>query len=324
MRAVVFTGVGGREVMRLEERPDPAPLDHEVVVAATHAGVNTADLAQRAGSYPAPPGAPQDVPGLEVAGTVVACGDAVTGWKVGDRVFGLVGGGGLADRVTVHERHVTAVPSHLGDRDAAAVPEAFITAHDAIVVRADLGLGDVLLVNGANGGVGTAAVQIGLLAGAHVIANARSAEARARLEELGAEPVGPDDVAERVRAAGGADVILELVGAPNIAADLDALAPKGRIAIVGTGAGADAQLALGKLMGKRGHIFGTVLRARPLEEKAAAVRAFAHDVVPFLGDGRARPVVDRVFPAELAADAFDHMQRSGKFGKVLIFFEEAP
>jgi NADPH:quinone reductase len=323
MRAVVFAGVGGREVMSLEERPDPVPLGNEVLVAATYAGVNTADLAQRAGSYPAPPGAPQDVPGLEVAGTVVACGDAVREWKVGDRVFGLVGGGGLADRVIVHERHATAVPSRLDDRDAAAVPEAFITAHDAIVAQAGLGLGDVLLVNGANGGVGTAAVQVGVAAGARVFANARSEARRAKLAELGAEPVGPEDVVERVRAAGGADVILELVGAPLLETDLQVLATKGRIAIVGTGAGAEVEFSLGRLMGKRGRIFGTVLRARPLEEKAAAVQAFAHEVVPFLADGRARAIVDSVFPAEQAADAFDHMQQSGKFGKVLLSFESA-
>src|SRR4051812_24051548 len=171
MRAIVFTGAGGAEVMSLEERPDPVPGSDEVLVAATYAGINTADLAQRAGHYPAPPGAPPDVPGLEVAGTVVARGDGVTQWDLGDRVFGLVGGGGLADRVVVHERHVSAVPESLSDEEAAAAPEMFITAHDAIVTQAGLGLGDVLLVNGANGGVGTAGVQIGVCAGARVLAN---------------------------------------------------------------------------------------------------------------------------------------------------------
>src|SRR5919197_2613591 len=249
----------GREVMRLEERPDPVPGSNEVVVAATFAGVNTADLVQRAGHYPAPPGAPADVPGLEVAGTVVARGEAVTQWQEGDRVFGLVGGGGLADRVAVHERHVAAVPPALDEQEAAAVAEVFITAHDAIVTQAGLGLGDVLLVNGANGGVGTAAVQIGLVAGARVLANARSEEARGRLAELGAEPVSPDDFVERTRAAGGADGVLDFVGAPNLAGDLDALAPKGRIVIVGTGAGAEDEVSLRALMVKRARLFGTVL-----------------------------------------------------------------
>jgi NADPH2:quinone reductase len=321
VRAVVFTGVGGAEVMSVEARPDPRPGSGEVLVAAAYAGVNTADLAQRAGAYPAPPGAPQDIPGLEVAGTVVACGDGVRDWQVGDRVFGLVGGGGLADRVVVHERHVAAVPERLGDEEAAAVPEVFVTAHDAVVRQAGLRAGDRLLVNGANGGVGTAAVQIGVLAGARVFANARSADARDRLAELGAEAVGPQDAFERVRAAGGADVVLELVGAPNLAADLEALAPRGRIVVVGTGAGADAQLSLRALMGRRARILGTVLRARPLEEKAAAVQDFAHDVVPFLADGRARAIVDRVFPVEQAREAFDYLERPGKFGKVLLSFE---
>jgi putative PIG3 family NAD(P)H quinone oxidoreductase len=318
VRAVVFTGAGGREVMRLEERPDPVPAEQELLVAARFAGINGADLAQRTGSYPAPPGAPQDVPGLEVAGTVVAAGGAVLGFSAGDRVFGLVGGGGLADRVVVHERHVVRVPDELSDEEAAAIPEAFITAHDALVTRGGLGLGDVLLVTGANGGVGTAGVQIGVAAGARVFASARSRQDG--LSALGAEPVAPEDVVAAVQAAGGADVVLELVGAPNLGADLDALAPKGRIVVVGTGAGAQAELSLGKVMGKRAAIHGTVLRARPLEEKAAAVQRFAHEVVPHLASGKMRAIVDRVFHVDEAADAFDHMASSGKLGKVLLAF----
>ena len=181
-------------------------------------------------------------------------------------------------------------------------------------------LGDVLLVNGASGGVGTAAVQIGKLAGAHVIASARSAEPRRRLEELGAEAVAPDEVAERVRAAGGADVIIELVGAGNLAENLAVLSLKGRIVIVGTGAGADADLSLRALMGRRGRIFGTHLRARPLEEKAAAVQAFGHALLPAIADGRVRGIVDRIFPAEQVEAAFDYMAQPGKFGKVLLKF----
>jgi NADPH2:quinone reductase len=316
VRAIVLDG----EELRLEERPDPEPGSSEVVVAAPFAAVNPADLAQRAGRYPAPPGAPQDVPGLEATGTVVACGDQVRDWQVGDRVFGLVGGGGLADRVVVHERHVVAVPDRLDAEEATAVPEAFITAHDAVVTQAGLGPGDVLLVNGANGGVGTAAVQIGVLTGAHVFASARSDDALRRLAELGADAMGVEDAFRLVRGEGGADVVLELVGAPNLEADLEALAAKGRVLIVGTGAGADTQLSLRTLMGRRGRILGTMLRARSLEEKAEAVQAFGHAVVPFLADGRARGFVDRVFPAEEAAEAFDHMARPGKFGKVLLRF----
>ncbi len=285
MRAIVFAGVGGPGVMRLDERPDPVPGDREVLVAVRFAALNTADLAQRAGNYPAPPGAPQDVPGLEVAGVVAAVGAAVRDFAEGDRVFGLVGGGGLADRVVAH---------------------------------AGLGLGDVLLVNGANGGVGSAAVQIGLAAGARVLASARSA--RDRVAELGAEALPPDEAFEQARQTGGADVILELVGAPNLPDDLGAVATRGRIVVVGTGAGADASVSLRALMGKRALILGTVLRARPLEQKALAVHEFAHEIVPHLASGKIRALVDRIFPAEDAVAAFDAMAARGKFGKILLAF----
>jgi NADPH:quinone reductase-like Zn-dependent oxidoreductase len=191
VRAVVYSGAGGPEVMAVEERPDPVPTAHEVLVAARFAGLNPADLAQRAGRYPAPPGAPADIPGLEVAGTVLACGTAVQRWREGDRVFGIVGGGGLADRASVHERHLAAVPDGLDDLAAAAVAEAFITAHDAVFTQAGLGLGERLLVNGASGGVGTAAVQLALAAGALVLAGVRSERAADQLRGLGAEPCCP-------------------------------------------------------------------------------------------------------------------------------------
>jgi NADPH:quinone reductase len=314
MRAIVFTGAGGPEVMRLEERPDPVPGSNEVVVAASHAGLNPADLMQRAGHYPAPPGAVADVPGLEVGGTVVATGAAVLGWQVGDRVFGIVGGGGLADRVAVHERHVARVPDRISDEQAAAVPETLITAHDAMFTRAGLVAGETLLVNGASGGVGTAAVQLGLAAGARVLANARGEAARERLSAMGADPVALDDV------DGQADVVLELVGGPNLPGDLRALATWGRIIVVGTGAGAEFDMSLRALMGKRASLMGTVLRARPMEEKGAAVQAFTRGVVPLLAEGRVAPPIDRVFPAEDAAAAFDHMAAPGTFGKVLLQF----
>jgi NADPH:quinone reductase len=320
VRAVVFTGAGGAEVMRLEERPDPEPGSEEVLVGVRFAGVNPADLAQREGRYPPPPGAPADVPGLEVAGTVVARGDAVGGWQEGDRVFGIVGGGGLADRVVVHGRHVTRVPENLDEQEAAAVPEAFVTAHDAVFTQAGLRLGHVLLVNGANGGVGTAAGQLGRAAGARVFGTVRSDGARERIAELGLEPLDPSGFVEPLRALGGADIVLELVGAPNLPADFEALAIKGRVVVVGTGAGTDANLSLRALMSKRARLLGTLLRARPLEEKAAAVQAFAHEVVPQLAGAQVRPIVDRIFPAADAAEAFDYLARPGKFGKVLLAF----
>jgi NADPH2:quinone reductase len=311
MIAVTYTGAGGPEVVSVAERPDPEPGSHDVVVRATHTGLNPADLAQRAGRYPAPAGSPQDIPGLEVSGTVIARGPAVTAWKEGDRVFGIVGGGGLADTVVAHERHVARIPDNLDDRDAAAVPEAFITAHDAVFTRAGLVMGETLLVNGATGGVGTAGVQLGAAVGARVLANARAHHDA--LVELGAEPTALEDAA-------GVDVVLELVGAQNLAGSLDALAPLGRVIVVGTGAGAETEISLRALMGKRASVMGTVLRARPLEQKAAAVQAFAHQVLPLLASGRVRPLVDRVFPAADAVAAFDHLAAPGKLGKVLLEF----
>ena len=319
MRAVVFTGAGGNEVVRLEERADPEPDGHEVLLEVRYAGLNPADLAQRAGRYPAPPGSPPDVPGIETAGTVLATGTRVSGLQPGDRVFGLVGGGGLADRVLAHERHVVRVPDEISERDAAAIPEAFVTAHDALV-QGGLRMGGLVVVNGANGGVGTAAVQIAAAAGARVLAVVRSESLREQVAALGAEALAPDLAVEGARTRGGADLVLELVGAANLEGDLRSLAAKGRIVIVGTGAGAKADLDLRVLMGKRATITGTVLRARTLEEKAAAVQAFAREVVPHLASGRIRPLVDAVFPAEDATAAFDRLEASGKLGKVLLDF----
>jgi NADPH:quinone reductase len=320
MKAVTFAGTGGNEVVSLAERPDPVPGSHEVLVAARFAGVNWADVAQRAGNYPPPPGAPQDIPGLEVAGTVLAAGGAVRSWRAGDRVFGLVGGGGLADRVAVHERHVVAIPAGLADDVAAAIPEAYMTAHDAVFSQAGLAMGEVLLVNGANGAVGSAGVRLALAAGARAVACVRSPESARTLADEGALVVTPDEAAGRLAELGGADVVLELVGAPNLARDLLAVALKGRIMIVGTDAGADAEVSLRALMGKRVTVRGTVLRARPLEEKAAAVQAFARSVLPLLASGRALPDIDRVFPAEQVTAAFDHLAKPGKTGKILLEF----
>ena len=316
MQCVVFTGAGGGEVVDVQERPDPVPGSGEVLVRVRYAGLNPADLHQRAGHYPAPPGSPPDIPGLEVAGTVAAVGDQVLGYRPGDRVFGLVGGGGCADRVAVHERCVARVPDNLEELDAAAVPEAFITAHDAIRTRGRLAMGETLLVHGANGGVGSAALQIGVVAGARVYGVVRSEQAEALVRELGAEPLQDDAFADEVKA----DVILELVGAPHFPGNLKALKPRGRIVVVGTGAGSSAQIELGMLMGKRAEMHGTVLRARSLEDKGQALRAFEREVVPHLASGRMRPLVDRVYEAARARDAYDRLAGSGKAGKVLLDF----
>ena len=321
MRAIVFDGAGGNEVVRLVERPDPEPGPEDVVVAARFAGMNPADLHQRLGRYPAPPGAVADVPGLEVAGTVVAAGDRVTAWEVGQRVFGLVAGGGLADRVVVHERCAALVPERLSDAEAAATPEAFITAHDAVFTQGGLRPEETLLVHGASGAVGSGAVQVALAAGATVLGSVRSDEAAAVVAELGAEALRDENVAAAVSVATGgrgADVILELVGAPHFPANMELLATSGRIVVVGVGAGSTIELDLLELMRRRAVIRGTVLRARPLEAKANAVRAFEREVVPMLADGRVHARVDATFPADEVHDAFDRLE--GRSGKVLLEF----
>jgi NADPH:quinone reductase len=325
VQAVVFRGAGGNEVVALETRPDPVPGTEDVLVHVRYAALNPADAAQRAGRYPPPPGAPTDVPGLEVAGTIGACGERVTAWRPGDRVFGLVGGGGLADRVVVHERAVTRVPDRLDDRDAAAVPEAFITAHDAMRTQAGLTMGETLLIHGAAGGVGSAAVQIGVAAGARVLGTVRSDAAADLVRALGGEPLADDGFADAVSEATGghgADVILELVGAPHFPANLDAVALRGRIVVVSTGAGSDVSMSLRPLMARRARMSGTLLRARPLEEKGAAVRAFEREVVPGLATGRMRPVIDSEFAAADVVAAFERLEASGKRGKVLLRFDE--
>jgi len=323
MRCIVFTGAGGNEVVALQERRDPEPGAEDVVVQQPFAGLNPADLQQRAGAYPAPPGFPADIPGLEVCGTVVSCGERVHTWKPGDRIFGLVGGGGLADRVQVHERAVAAVPEALDDEAAAAVAEAFITAHDAVAVQAALRPGEWLLVHGAAGAVGSAAIQIGVHMGARVMGVVRHERGRELVRSLGATALEDADFAGAVQAhtAGhGADVVLELIGAPHFPGNLDSLALRGRLIVVGVAGGRDVQLPLLRLMQRRATLRGTVLRARPIEEKGAAVRAFEREVVPALASGSIRPLVDRVFDADDAAAAFDHLAAPGKVGKVLLRF----
>ena len=245
------------------------------------------------------------------------------GVKTGDRVFGLVGGGGLADRVLVHQRCVAPAPEALDDAAAAAVPEAFITAHDAIRSQAALRPGELLLVHGAAGGVGSAALQIGAVCGARVLGTVRSADAAALVRELGGEPIMDEGFAESVLTATdgrGADVILELVGAPHFPDNLRIVAMQGRIVVVGLGAGAEVTLVLRQLMARRASMRGTMLRARPLEQKAEAVRAFEREVLPHLASGRMRPVIDTIVPYERAGDAFERMAASGKRGKVLLHF----
>ena len=280
-----------------------------MAIAPAYAGVNPADVLQREGKHPVPAGSPKDVPGLEVGGPVVACGDGATAFAVGDRVFGLVGGGGLAQRVIAHERELARVPDALDDAAAAAAPEAFLTAFDAVCLQAGLTSGETLLVNGASGGVGTAAVQIAAFLGAHVVANVRAASC-ARVLPSWARPRSPPTRPSPRCARSAAPTSCSSWSARRTwPANVDALARGGRLIVVGARPGDEATLVLRDLMSRRGHLIGTTLRTRPLEEKAHLVQQFGRRIVPALADGRLRPIVDRVFPLAEAADALDHVRR---------------
>lgn len=324
MRAVVIGELGGPEVLRLENRPLPVPGRGDIRVRVRGAGVNRADLLQRRGLYPAPPGWPRDIPGLEYDGEVESAGPDVTQWRPGDRVMGLVGGGGYAEYVVVPERVAVAVPDGMPVDEAAAVPEAFITAHDALFARLGLVLGERLLVHAVGSGVGTAALQIAKAAGATVLGTSRSAWKLDRARELGLDvaiDASGGDFAEAVRHAtngAGADAVLDLVGGSYVAGSLECLATQGRMAVVGLTGGRSAQVDLGTVLGKRLTIVGTSLRTRPLEERIQAARAFDRGVVPLLADGRARPILDRVLGFDQAAEAHRRMESNANFGKIVL------
>ncbi len=298
----------------VEEHPDPTPQAGEILVRIRGAGLNGADIMQMKGRYPAPPGEPVDIPGLEFAGEVAECGPGVHRFEPGDRVMAVVGGGGQAELIAVNERLVMPVPEELDWDAAGGVPEVFTTAHDAIFSQGALRAGERLLVHGAAGGVGTAAIQLGQMAGARVTATVRSEESRTRIGALGVNAIAPEGFEE----AGPFDVILELVGAPNFPANLAALAMRGRICVVGVGAGAKIELNLVALMGKRGAVHASTLRARSLEDKAAAARLVEKMVLPGFVSGDLTVPVARSFGLEDAADAYAYFQASGKFGKVVL------
>jgi putative PIG3 family NAD(P)H quinone oxidoreductase len=326
MRAIVITRPGGPEVLELLDVPTPEPGPGQARVRIRATAVNRADLIQRMGSYPAPADAPQDIPGLEIAGEVDAIGSGVTDVKPGDRVFAVVGGGGYAEHVVVHARTLAPVPDGLSFEDAAAIPEAYLTAYDAMVLQGGLTAGESVLIHAAGSGVGTAAVQIARAIGARPIGTARSEDKLGKAKELGLAagfvPEGnPPKFADRVRAATGGkgvDVVLELVGGAYVPESLDALAPKGRLVLVGLMAGARADVDLGAVLRKRLRVFGTVLRARPLEEKIAAAQVLARNLAPLVAEGKLRPIVDRVLPLAEAPAAHALMAKNETFGKIVL------
>ncbi|HET6230158.1 MAG TPA: NAD(P)H-quinone oxidoreductase [Longimicrobiaceae bacterium] len=324
MKAIVITRPGGPEVLAEQDRPTPEPRPGEILVRVHASALNRADLLQRRGSYPAPPGAPADVPGMEFAGEVAAVGEGAGLWAVGNRVMGIVGGGGHAEYVTLHEREGIRIPQNLSYEQAAAIPEAFLTAYDALFSQLDVKMGERVLIHAAGSGVGTAAVQLARAAGAMVLGTSRTPEKLARAEELGLE-VGIDssreDVAEAVNQAtygSGVHAVVDLVGGKLLETSLRVLALRGRIIVVGTTGGSTAQIDLGLLLRRRIHMYGTVLRSRPLEEKIALAREFSKSVIPLLSSERIRPVVDSVFPFAKIADAHRRLETNETFGKVVL------
>ncbi len=323
MRAIVIASPGGPEVMHVEERPDPVAGDGEVVVRVAGAGVNRADLMQRMGHYPPPPGA-SDILGLEASGVVATLGTGVSGVAEGDRVMLLVEGGAYAELVKVRARQTVPVPDNIGLIEAGGIPEVFITAHDALFTRGHLQRGETVLVHGGGGGVGTAAIQLAKLHGCPVLVTAGSAAKLERCGELGADAginYRTEDFATRTREltdGRGADVILDIMGASYVGSNLEAIAADGRVVVIGMQGGTRAEVDLGVMMRRRAALISTALRARPAEQKAAIVAAFAADVVPALADGRLRAVIDRILPLAEAPEAHRLMERGDAVGKIVL------
>lgn len=323
MKAVVISRFGGPEVLTVVDRPLPEPSRGEVRVRVRATAINRADLLQRIGAYPAPADASPDIPGLEYAGEVDAVGPEVKRLAVGDRVFGLVGGGAYAEAIVSHERAVAKIPGTLSFEEAAAIPEAFITAHDALVTQGGLTAGETVLVQAVGSGVGTAASQLAHVLGAFVIGTSRTADKLERVRTLGVDlGIVPEHgkFADQVKrhAPDGVQAILELVGGAYLDEDLRCLRTLGRIVLVGLTAGRSTELDLGLVLQRRARILGTVLRARPLEQKIAAMRAFEDQVVPLLARGLLKPVIDAVMELDDAGAAHARMASNAGVGKIVL------
>lgn len=324
MKAIVITRAGGPEVLEVQERPKPEPGVGQIRVRVRASALNRADISQRRGNYPAPPGAPADISGLEYAGDVDALGPQASLWKVGSRVMGVVGGGGHAEYLCVQEREAIPVPGSLSWEEAAAIPEVFLTAYDALFNRLELQSGETVLIHAVGSGVGTAGLQIARVVGAKVVGTARSADKLERAKKLGldvAVDASRGDWAAQVEAAIGTErvhAVLDLVGAGYLEGNLRVLALRGRMVVVGLTAGAVAQFNMGVLLRKRLTIVGTSLRGRPLEEKITLARDFSEHVVPLFEKGMLRPVVDRVFPFSEIRAAHELMESNATFGKIVL------
>jgi NADPH:quinone reductase len=324
MRAVIITRPGGPEVLELREVPEPVPDSTEILVRVRASALNRADLLQREGRYPPPPDAPADIPGIEFAGEVEAVGARVQLWRPGQRVYGIAGGGAHAELLVAHERAVAEVPAAMEWVEAGATPEAFITAHDALVTQAAVRPGERVLIHAVGSGVGLAAAQLARALGAVPYGTARTPDKVDRAREYGLEdgaalPQGVEPLADHVRrwtGGRGVEVVLDLVGGPYTEASVAALAPRGRLILIGTVAGARSGLDLRTVLSRRLTIRGTVLRARPLEEKIAATRLFAAEVGPLLSSRAVRPVLDSHFPLAEIRRAHERLGSNATFGKV--------
>ena len=327
MRAIKIVSHGGVEGLEVGEVERPEATGDRVLVRVRAAALNRADLLQRRGHYPAPPGVPADIPGLEFAGEIAATGADARAWSVGARVFGITGGGAQAEYVVVPENTLARVPDNLSWEEAAAVPEAFITAHDALFTQGALVMGERVIIHAAGSGVGLAAIQLACATGAQSFGTARRTAdklERARAYGLDEAFVVKDDVQSFAVAArawtdgAGVELILDLVGASYLAANLDALAVRGRLLLVGTMAGVSAPLDFRQVMGKRLRLTGTVLRTRTAEEKARATRLFAAHVVPLLARGTLRPVIDSIYDLHDIRAAHERLESNETFGKIVI------
>lgn len=324
MRAVVITRPGPPEVLEVQERPVPEPGPAEIRVRIHASALNRADLLQRRGRYNAPPGVPLDVAGLEYAGEVDAVGPGAGLWAVGSRVMGIVGGGGHAEYICVHEREVMRVPHNLTWHEAGAIPEAFLTAYDAMFRQLDVQMGDRLLIHGVGSGVGTAAVQLARAASVRTLGTSRTERKLRGALELGLD-VAIDAASQSWRekveeetSGEGVTAVLDLIGGPYVEDDIRVLATRGRLIVVGSIAGGSAQLDLGMLLRKRLTLMGTVLRSRPLEEKIALAREFSDSVLPLFASGRVRAVVDSVYPFEEIRQAHERMESNESYGKIVL------
>ncbi len=326
MRAVVVTRPGGPEVLEVQERPTPRPERGQVLVRVHASALNRADLLQREGRYPAPPGAPADIPGLEFAGEVAALGDGVNEWAIGARVFGITAGGGHAEFLTVDAGCAAAVPERLAWTDAGAIPEAFMTAHDALVTQAQVASGERVLIHAVGSGVGLAATQVARAWQAIPFGTARTSDKIDRARAFGLEdgvavtgdPEAIVPEVERWTEGKGVPIVLDLVGGAYVDVNIRAAAPRGRIMVIGTVAGRSATISVGMVLGKRLTLRGTMLRSRSVEEKRAVTAAFTHDIVPLLASGALRPTIDSVFDLADVAEAHERLGGNGTFGKVVL------